>query len=45
MNPRHKVLIVDDEPLSVKLLAAKFPPDQYTTICACNSEETLEIRY
>jgi two-component system cell cycle response regulator len=42
MNYRHKVLIVDDEPLSVKLLAAKLPPDQYTTIRAYNGEEALE---
>ena len=42
MNHRHKVLIVDDEPLSVKLLAAKLPPDQYRTIRAYNGEEALE---
>ena len=43
MNHRHKVLIVDDEPLNVKLLAAKLPPDQYATIPAYNGEEALKI--
>jgi response regulator RpfG family c-di-GMP phosphodiesterase len=41
MSHRHKVLIVDDEPLNVKLLAAKLPPDQYATIPAYNGEEAL----
>lgn len=39
---KEKILIVDDEPLNVKLLAAKLPPGQYATIRAYNGKEALE---
>ena len=39
---KNKILIVDDEPLNVKLLAAKLPPDQYDIIKAYNGIEALQ---
>lgn len=42
MTPKPKILIVDDDPLNVKLLAAKLPMDQYETFRAYNGEEALE---
>jgi two-component system cell cycle response regulator len=42
MNSKHKILIVDDEPLNVKLMAAKLPPEQYETILAYGGSEALE---
>ncbi|MCP4340150.1 MAG: response regulator [Desulfobulbaceae bacterium] len=38
-----KVLIVDDEPLNTKLLAAQIPPDQYSIVCAYSGQEAIEI--
>ena len=40
---KYKILIVDDEPLNVKLLAAMIPSDQYDTVTAYNGEEALKI--
>jgi two-component system cell cycle response regulator len=42
MTHKGRILIVDDEPLNVKLLAAKLPADQYETIWAYNGKEALE---
>ena len=42
MSHKSKILIVDDEPLSAKLLAAKFSREQYETIVACSGKEALE---
>ena len=41
MNHKEKILIVDDEPLTVKLLAAKLPPGQYETVWAFDGKEAL----
>lgn len=40
---RHKnrILIVDDDPLNVKLLSAKLPADQYEALPAFSGEEAL----
>jgi diguanylate cyclase (GGDEF)-like protein len=38
-NTKSKILIVDDEPLNVKLLAAMIPSDQYDTVRAYSGEE------
>jgi len=42
MIQKPKILIVDDEPLNVKLLAAMLPPDQYSTLRAYSGEEALK---
>jgi two-component system cell cycle response regulator len=42
-NTKSKILIVDDEPLNVKLLAAMIPSDQYDTDRAYSGEEALKI--
>ncbi len=42
-NSKSKILIVDDEPLNVKLLAAMIPSDQYDTVRAYSGEEALKI--
>jgi two-component system, cell cycle response regulator len=42
-NYLPKVLIVDDEPLNTKLLAAQIPSDLYSVICAYSGREALEI--
>ena len=39
---KHRILIVDDDPLSLKLLSAKFSREQYETIVARNGKEALE---
>ena len=43
MVSKPKILIVDDEPLNVKLLLAMLPHDQYDTIAAYTGEEALAI--
>jgi two-component system cell cycle response regulator len=42
MTPKPKILIVDDDPLNVKLTAAKLPVDCYETLRAYNGQEALE---
>ncbi len=42
MIHKSKILIVDDEPLNVKLLAAKLLPEEYEIIRAYNGTEALE---
>ena len=42
MEPKGKILIVDDEPLNVKLMKAYLPSDRYQTISAFSGEEALE---
>ncbi|MBU4052755.1 MAG: response regulator, partial [Proteobacteria bacterium] len=37
-----KILVVDDDPLNVKLLAAMLPSDRYDKILAYGGLETLE---
>lgn len=39
---QSRILIVDDEPLNVKLLAAMLPADQYETIKAYDGREALK---
>lgn len=39
---KKKILIVDDNPMNVKLLAARLPSDKYETIYAYNGEEALK---
>ena len=43
MVAKPKIMIVDDEPLNVKLLATMLPPDLYDPICAYDGEEALQI--
>jgi two-component system cell cycle response regulator len=40
--PRKKILIVDDEPLNVKLLEAQLPSDQYEVFRAYNGPECVK---
>ena len=42
-NSKYKILIVDDEPLNVKLLDAMIPSEQYDTVRAYSGEEALKI--
>ena len=42
-NSKYKILIVDDEPLNVKLLDAMIPSEQYDTVLAYSGEEALKI--
>ncbi len=41
MNTKNRILIVDDEPLNVKLLEAKLFAEKYETITAYSGEEAL----
>ena len=41
MSTKSRILIVDDEPLNVKLLEAKLFPEKYETITAYSGEEAL----
>ena len=43
MKSKHRILIVDDESLNVKLLAAILSADSYDIISAFNGEQALEI--
>jgi two-component system, cell cycle response regulator len=38
---RRRILVVDDDPLNVKLLASKLPEDQFETITAFSGQEAL----
>ncbi|MCG8548819.1 MAG: response regulator [Desulfobacterales bacterium] len=40
---KHKILIVDDDPLNVKLLRAKLKNNVFSTIAAYNGQECLDI--
>ena len=42
MSAKHQILIVDDEPLNVKLFAAILSSDNYEIIRAFNGEEALK---
>jgi two-component system, cell cycle response regulator len=42
MKPKGKILIVDDEPLNVKLMKANLLSGRYQTISAFSGEEALE---
>jgi two-component system cell cycle response regulator len=42
MTHKEKILIVDDEPLNIKLLAAKLPPGHYEIMGALSGREALE---
>ena len=42
MKSKHQILIVDDEPLNVKLLAAILSADSYDIISAFNGAQALE---
>ena len=42
MKSNHRILIVDDEPLNVKLLAAILSADGYEVVSAYNGEQALE---
>ena len=41
MSSIHRIMIVDDEPLNVKLLAAKLSAEKYETIQAYSGAEAL----
>ena len=43
MNSKPRILIVDDEPLNVKLLAANLAREQYETIPAYGGNEALKL--
>ena len=43
LTAKPKILIVDDEPLNVKLLAAMIPPHEYETVRAYSGEQALKI--
>ena len=38
---KRRILIVDDDPLNVKLLASKLPEDQFETVTAFSGQEAL----
>ena len=42
-NSKSKILVVDDEPLNVKLLTAMLPSEQYVTASAFSGDEALKI--
>ncbi len=42
LTNKHRILIVDDDPLNVKLLSTAFCSEQYITLTAYGGEEALE---
>ena len=42
MSQKNRILIVDDDPLNVKLLVNKLPKDQYETILAYDGQTAVE---
>lgn len=42
-NQRKRILIVDDEPMVVKILDARLPKKDYETLCAFNGKSALKI--
>ena len=42
-NSKSKILVVDDEPLNVKLLSAMLPSEQYETASAFSGDEALKL--
>jgi two-component system cell cycle response regulator len=40
---KRRILIVDDDPLNVKLLASKMPPDQFETATAFSGQDALRL--
>ena len=42
MSSKHRILIVDDEPLNVKLFAAILSSDSYEVTRAYNGEQALK---
>ena len=42
LTNKHRILIVDDDPLNVKLLSTAFCPEEYLTLTAYGGEEALE---
>ena len=43
MTEKHKILIIDDEPVGVTLLATQLSADQYETTVAYNGKDGLQI--
>ena len=43
LNHRKRILIVDDDPRDVKILAARLPQNEYETICAYSGKRALEL--
>ncbi len=41
-NHKNRIMIIDNDPLNIKLLKARFPHDKYEIISASTTEETLE---
>jgi two-component system cell cycle response regulator len=42
-NSKSKILVVDDEPLNVKLLSAMLPSEKYETASAFSGDEALKL--
>jgi two-component system, cell cycle response regulator len=40
---KRRILIVDDDPLNVKLMASKLPEDQFETVTAFSGQEALRV--
>jgi two-component system, cell cycle response regulator len=43
MNSKGRILVVDDEPRNVKLLAAYLKADGYESVCAYNGAQALQL--
>ena len=42
-NSKSKILVVDDEPLNVKLISAMIPSEHYETASAYSGDEALKL--